>query len=117
MRRSLKNRSAARVAGELFTPKIWMLPTSFDCGIRCCDIFDQVHMSKTHFSLLLLYCCASSFSFGQAPPIMVPQPLPLTTQYLSLTTAQVQAIVQNNNAFNQFSSGKQARIYQVQAEI
>jgi hypothetical protein len=39
------------------------------------------------------------------------------TQYLSLTNAQVQAIAQNNNAFNQFSSGKQARIYQVQAEI
>ena len=39
------------------------------------------------------------------------------TQFLSLTNAQVQAIVQNNNAFNQFSSTKQARIFQVQTEI
>jgi len=47
----------------------------------------------------------------------VPQPLPLITQYLSLTTSQVQTIVQNNDAFNQFSSGKYSRISQVQAEI
>jgi len=42
---------------------------------------------------------------------------PLITQYLSLTTSQVQTIVQNNDAFNQFSSGKYSRISQVQAEI
>jgi hypothetical protein len=82
------------------------------------------HPKTRHFSLLLLYCCAP-FSFAQAPipapvvpiSIFAPQPLPLMTQYLSLTDSQLQTISQNNDAFNQFSSTKQARIYQVQTEI
>jgi hypothetical protein len=68
-------------------------------------------MTKAHYFFLLLYCWTSSFSFAQTPP------LPLMTQYLSLTSSQVRTIVENNNAFNQFSSDKQTRISQVQAEI
>jgi hypothetical protein len=68
-------------------------------------------MTKAHYFFLLLYCWTSSFSFAQTPP------LPLMTQYLSLTSSQVRTIVENNNAFNQFSSDKQTRISQVQGEI
>ncbi len=70
---------------------------------------------KTYYSLFIL---TNSLIFAQQLPVLPPpQALPLITQYLSLTATQVQSIVQNNSAFNQFASTKQTRIFQVQNEI
>jgi hypothetical protein len=64
--------------------------------------------------------CFSFSAFSQATAIPVDMPIPPLSrvrQYLGLTGDQVNAILQNNNAYNSFSFQQQGQILQAQSQI
>ena len=66
-------------------------------------------------SLMIIVVCAASAS-AQLIPLPY-QPLGQVKEFLQLSDAQLQTILKNNNEYGSWSSGKQSRIFQVQAEI
>jgi len=68
---------------------------------------------KHSYPIIILLLAASA----GAQPNPAPSPLGSLTVFLSLSDSQMQTILGNNEEYNQLSSEKQRRIYQVQNEI
>lgn len=70
---------------------------------------------KLSVSTGLLLIAATAW--GQSYPFPYFQPLSQLKDFLQLSDSQLQTILSNNGAFNQFAANKQSRIAQVQTEI
>jgi hypothetical protein len=71
---------------------------------------------KRCFLILISVALPVASARAQLPPAFY-QPLSQIKEFLQLTDSQLQTILTNNDAYNQWSAGKQNRIQQVQTEI
>ena len=71
-------------------------------------------LMKPFFTILLLCTWLALSAWSQTSPT---QPLSQVQQYLSLTDSQVNAILQNNNDYNNLASQQQQQILDAQTQI
>ena len=76
----------------------------------------QAYNTDMKLSFLIVVALFAASAWAQPNPWFY-QPLGQVQQFLQLTDSQLQTVLMNNDAYNQFAMAKQSRISQVQTEI